>query len=48
MPDQGKLTLPIGKREDVEYDPAQADIEDIEAQIRADAADQRAAKRTNK
>ncbi|MFY0546010.1 YfhD family protein [Brevibacillus sp. H7] len=42
MSDQGKLTLPVGKREDVQYDPARADIEDIEAQIRAEAADERA------
>ncbi len=46
MPDRGKLTLPIGKREDVQYDPARADIEDLEAQIRAEAADERATEKS--
>ncbi|MGJ9381866.1 YfhD family protein [Salipaludibacillus sp. CF4.18] len=39
--------LPVGKNEDVEYDPKLADHEDKEAQQRADEADKRAEHRTN-
>lgn len=36
-----KNDLPIGKNEDVRYDPAKADADDREAQLRAEAADER-------
>lgn len=34
--------LPIGKNEDVEYKASLADVDDLEAQARAQAADRRA------
>lgn len=44
MTKTGKIAdknLPIGKNEDVEYQASLADADDIEAQKRADAADNR-------